>query len=175
MFSQRSVCKSFCPWGGEEGTPHASWDRGWHSGGCGDSLRSPCCRATRRTGRTAPRIRSPRPTCSTRHCHAGTGAAGAGVGGTVRATPHTYPPPGHAPPHLPVDIRTHPLLVTSAGHHWRPVQACSLEAIPFPSHWYWHPKLADRTGWGSGKLGCLPLMWMRCTYHEGSQSNVEQF
>ena len=23
-----------------------------------------------------------------------------------------------------------PLLVTSGGHHWRPVQTCSLEALP---------------------------------------------
>ena len=28
-----------------------------------------------------------------------------------------------------------PLLVTSFGHHWRPIQTCSLEDT---LHWYWH-------------------------------------
>ena len=29
-----------------------------------------------------------------------------------------------------------PLLLTSGGHHWRPVQTCSFEDLS--PHWYWH-------------------------------------
>ena len=37
------------------------------------------------------------------------------------------------PPPLPLDIRPGylPPLLTSGGYHWRPVQTCSLEALPW--------------------------------------------
>ena len=58
----------------------------------------------------------------------------------------------YQPPTPPLDIlrsgHTHPtpLLVTSGGHCWRTVQACSLEAIPLPLPPVLTSKLADRTG-----------------------------
>ena len=40
----------------------------------------------------------------------------------------TSPKTSHLKPHAPLDIRLGtPLLVTSDGHYWRPVQTCSFE------------------------------------------------
>ena len=47
---------------------------------------------------------------------------------------------GLTPPHSP----TPTLLLTSGGHHRRPVQTCSLRTYP-PAHWYWH--LVVATEW----------------------------
>ena len=33
-------------------------------------------------------------------------------------------------------VLTPPLLLTSDGHHWRPVQTCSLEDLPPPTSTY---------------------------------------
>ena len=62
--------------------------------------------------------------------------------------------PGHthplldiiAPLHLSGYI--HSLLVISGGHHWRPVQTCSLEDLPLfspPMYWYWHLVVTNET------------------------------
>ena len=42
----------------------------------------------------------------------------------------TLPPPQHQTWDLC------PLLLTSGGHHWKPVQTCSLEALAPSPHWY---------------------------------------
>ena len=58
--------------------------------------------------------------------------------------PTPYPP-------TTLDIRSGdlplPPLLTSDGHHWRPVQTCSLEALvpPPPSNCYWHLVVATET------------------------------
>ena len=63
--------------------------------------------------------------------------------------PHCTGPPTASPsrhriwgPSLPLPLalaQPCPLLVTSGGYHWRPVQTCSLgiivQSLP---HWYWH-------------------------------------
>ena len=74
--------------------------------------------------------------------------------GTHCTRPHTRPcpPPGHGtleplppwdlkdplPQLSPLDMGPqpwpHPLLVTSWGHHWRPVQTCSLQDPPWCIH-----------------------------------------
>ena len=69
-----------------------------------------------------------------------------GIGRTVGGTPlWTYqpppPPPLNIPSHPtpfwtnppPALSHTHPLLLTSGGHHWRPVQTCALEDLPLPT------------------------------------------
>ena len=46
------------------------------------------------------------------------------------------------------DLRTYtpsPLLLTSGGHHWRPVQTCSLKDLPHSTHQYWHLSVATET------------------------------
>ena len=49
--------------------------------------------------------------------------------GHMVGSPLRYP----TPPPIPCPRDTLPLLLTSGGHHWRPVlQTCSLEALPPP-------------------------------------------
>ena len=63
-----------------------------------------------------------------------------------------YPSPGHGtwipyPPEMGPGFST-PLLPASGGHHWGPVQACSLGNLPHGTDSYWWPpkhiKLASR-------------------------------
>ena len=51
-----------------------------------------------------------------------------------------------------------PLLLTSGGHHWRPVQLYSLDDIPptQPS-WYWHLAVATKTRTVGKWVACIPL------------------
>ena len=42
----------------------------------------------------------------------------------TRGTPHTSPIPG---PPAPISPAPSLLVVTSGGHHWRPIQTCSLD------------------------------------------------
>ena len=66
----------------------------------------------------------------------------------------TYPLPL---PHLTEDLGTYPfpLLLTSGGHHWRPVQTCSLENLPTP--WYWHLVVATETHTVGKQAVCILL------------------
>ena len=62
---------------------------------------------------------------------------------------------GRVPPDMRTWVPSPPPLLTSGGHHWRPVQTCSLEGIPTPfpsmvltpcgSHWNMYGWLADGT------------------------------
>ena len=56
-------------------------------------------------------------------------------------TPYPLPPDI---PHPPSGYTLPPLLVTFGGHHWKPVQTCSLEVL-FPPHHYWHLVVAIET------------------------------
>ena len=62
-----------------------------------------------------------------------------------------------------------PLLLTSGGHHWRPVQTCSLEDLPLPQ-----PVLKSSGGhrnmysWQMG--GTHPIGMLSCYYLDGSFS-----
>ena len=64
----------------------------------------------------------------------------------------TAPPPGHQTWYLPAHPIGHhtwgilsALLLTSDGHHLRPVQTCSLEALFDTLHWYWHLVVTNKT------------------------------
>ena len=71
-------------------------------------------------------------------------------GHTLPPPPRHTLPPGHTIP--PLDILYH-LLVTSSGHHWRPVQSCSLEA----PHHYWHLVVATKTHTFGKREVCILL------------------
>ena len=60
------------------------------------------------------------------------------------------PPPGHGT-WVPIPF---PLLVTSGGHHWRPVHTCSLEGLPYQ---YWHLVVATEACAAGKPAVCILL------------------
>ena len=51
------------------------------------------------------------------------------------------------------------VLLISGGHHWRPVQTCSVEDLLPPPHWYWHLVVATEAG-GTHPTGMLSCFHM---------------
>ena len=87
----------------------------------------------------------------------------------------TYPPPPHT--HTS-DLGTYlplPLLLTSSGHHWKPVQTCSLEDLP-PSYWYWHLVVATEIrSIGKRALCIIIALFRQCdAYNEAWECNPDQ-
>ena len=65
-------------------------------------------------------------------CHSVGGGSGVGISHAPWDRSHgRYPFTPIPPPHPPnIRLGNLPLLLTFGGHHWRPVQTCSLEDLP---------------------------------------------
>ena len=85
-------------------------------------------------------------------------------------SPHVTTTHDELGPNMPPNTRhgTYPLLLTSGGHHWRPVQTCTPEELPpHQSDIYWRPPKHVPIG---KRAACILLECFLVVYYHPQRS-----